>query len=423
MRLHGADVLDKKMVRYIKTHLLRRADGQPFHFLNQSVPVLMGIFIFFNPFPHTTSIKETCFYLSVFIVLVLLLLKKIDVSYKTPLLLPFGLFVFWAFIGLFFALDKENSIHDFRSHLLRYIVLYYMLTNYFVSKKGIVTLSWVIVISTTLASVGGLWFHYVTMEHNLSTRFGSGPDFSEIPVNQIGILTIFAIILCLNHYRTSNSFWQKTGVLLLACPLVVTTFLTQARSSIVAMYLSILVSLVRNKKMLAGFLLVFPIVVSVTPAGKRFLFDITENIRLRQHLLTLEVVKDYPLTGIGFGMKRYDFIVDLNAYKKKLPEKYQRQEHMGIPHGMLMNIAVRVGIVGLVLFLWIIFVVFKMCWASMTHGKDEFVKNWGLCITASFVEFLVIGLFEPVFFHMGEVVLYTICAMATIVWRIKRNMD
>ncbi|MCD6153906.1 MAG: hypothetical protein J7J07_08375, partial [Syntrophobacterales bacterium] len=86
-----------------------------FKILNLSVPILMGIFIFFNPFPHTTAIKEICFYSSFFIVLILIYFKKIDFSFKSPLTLPFALFTAWVFIGLFFALDKENSIHDFRA--------------------------------------------------------------------------------------------------------------------------------------------------------------------------------------------------------------------------------------------------------------------------------------------------------------------
>jgi hypothetical protein len=109
-----------------------------FKILNLSVPILMGIFIFFNPFPHTTSIKEICFYGSVIIVLILIYFKKIDFSFRSPLTLPFALFTAWAFIGLFFALDKGNSLHDFRAHLLKYLVLYYILVNFFNSRKPFV---------------------------------------------------------------------------------------------------------------------------------------------------------------------------------------------------------------------------------------------------------------------------------------------
>ena len=114
------------MINYIKTHSTKsNNEFKIFDLLNQSIPVLMGVFIFFNPFPHTTAIKEISFYLSVVIVVVLVLFKRTEFSLKTPLLVPFGLFVFWSFLSIFWALNVENSIHDFYSHLIRYIILYY----------------------------------------------------------------------------------------------------------------------------------------------------------------------------------------------------------------------------------------------------------------------------------------------------------
>ena len=131
-----------------------KEDFQTLDWLNKSILVLMGIFIFFNPFPHSTAVKEICFYLSVVIFLFLFFFKKNDFSFKTPFMLPFGLFVIWAFLGLFFALDKKNSIHDFYSHLLRYIILYYILINFVRSKKSLVGLSWIVIISSSIFSVG-----------------------------------------------------------------------------------------------------------------------------------------------------------------------------------------------------------------------------------------------------------------------------
>ena len=125
---------------------------------------MMGIFIFFNPFPHTTAIKEICYYLSVIIVTILILSKKIDFTFKTPLLLPFGLFISWAFLSIFFAIDKENSIHDFYSHLMRYVILYYILINFFNSEKRLIYLSWIIIISSSLFIVGGLFYYCFILE-------------------------------------------------------------------------------------------------------------------------------------------------------------------------------------------------------------------------------------------------------------------
>ncbi|MCF8128622.1 MAG: hypothetical protein K9N10_08910, partial [Deltaproteobacteria bacterium] len=52
--------------------------------LDLSVFLLTGIFLFLNPFPHVTSLKEIAFYLSVALVIVGMVTRKLDFSFKTP---------------------------------------------------------------------------------------------------------------------------------------------------------------------------------------------------------------------------------------------------------------------------------------------------------------------------------------------------
>ena len=75
---------------------------------------------------------------------------------------------------------------------------------------------------------------------------------------------------------------------------------------------------------------------------------------------TFEIIKDYPITGIGFGMETYGTTVDLKAYYEKVPKKFRENIIYNDPHNMYFDIAVRLGIVGFVLFLNIILVFFKM---------------------------------------------------------------
>ena len=58
--------------------------------LEQTVTVLIGLFVFFTPFPHTTALKEATFYLPLAGMLVLALSKKKAFSWSTPLALPFA---------------------------------------------------------------------------------------------------------------------------------------------------------------------------------------------------------------------------------------------------------------------------------------------------------------------------------------------
>ena len=382
----------------------------------------MGIFIFFNPFPHTTTIKEICFYGSVIIVLILICFKKIDFSFKSPLTLPFALFTAWAFIGLFFALDKGNSIHDFRAHLLKYLMFYYILINSFNSRKRLVGLSWIIIISATIFSIGEIYYFYFMLGNSFSAKLVTG--LPEIPVNWVGFITIPAAIFALHHIITASNLYVKTISFISLFPLCILSVLTQARSAALALFLSVIILCFKNKKILIACLGIILIVIYISPLKNRFIHaNPITALRLDINYTTFEVIKDFPIIGIGFGIEtfRNEKHINLEEYNKRIPEKYRQSSILNDPHSMLPSIAVRTGLVGLALFVYILFISFKMCWNCIRHRKDDFIKNWGMCVASVFVVVIVIGIFEPFFSHVPEVVFYTMFAVITIIWKRMRR--
>jgi hypothetical protein len=381
----------------------------------------MGIFIFFNPFSHTTSIKEICFYGSVIIILILICFKKIDFSFKSPLTLPFVLFTAWTFIGLFFALDKENIIHDFRAHLLKYLVFYYILINSFNSRKRLVDLSWIIIIAATIFSIGEIYYFYFMLGNSFSAKLVTG--LPEIPVNWVGFITIPAAIFSLHHIITTSNLYVKIISFISLFPLCILSVLTQARSVTLALFLSVIILCFKNKKILIACLGIILIVIAMTPLKNRFIHvDPITGLRLDINYTTFEIIKDFPIIGIGFGMETYKNgkYINLEEYNKRVPEKYRQSSIHNDPHSMLPSIAVRTGLVGLALFVYILFMSFKMCWNCIRNGKDDFIKRWGRCVASVFVVVIVIGNFEPFFSHVPEVVFYTSFAMMTILWRLNK---
>jgi len=385
--------------------------------LNQSVPVLIGIFLFFNPFPHTTAIKEISFYLSIFIVLILIFSRKINFSFKTPLLIPFGLFVVWAFIGLFFALDKKNSIHDFYSHLLRYIILYYVIINYFKSYRLLNSLSWIIIISTIIFSLGSIVYYYFILENSLSARLGVGA-LPQTGFNIFSILVLFAIILSFCELFTAKHIlYRRTILVFCVLTLLATVLLTHSRAVYAALIFAGIPLFLNSKKYLTAFIGIIFFAFAFSSAKPISFNDIADDPRIPMIYVTAEVIKEHPIIGIGFGLQTFGML-DLMKYEKKIPQKYQAKGGIvADPHNMVLDIAVRLGVVGLVLFFYIIFVFFKMCWVIIKYGKDNYIKNWGRCLAAAFIATSVIGFFQPIFSHMPEVVICTIFSMTTIVWR------
>ena len=176
---------------------------------------------------------------------------------------------------------------------------------------------------------------------------------------------------------------------------------------------------VNNKKTMIALLGIIFLLVSFTPLKTRLLYDSHPLIYLRVGINyhTYEIIKDYPIIGIGFGMETFKNALDLDAYYKKVPAKFRENYIYDDPHNMFFDIAVRLGVVGLVLFFYIIFVFFKTCWKIIKYGKDDFAKNWGRCLATAFFSLLCIGFFHPVFSHVPETILCAMFSMLTIVWR------
>jgi O-antigen ligase len=393
--------------------------------LNICIPILVGMFIFLNPYPHVTAIKEITFHGSVLLLLALIFLKKEEFSLRTPLSIPFLLFVIWGFCGLFFALNKGNSIHDFLAHLIKYLLIFYLLFNFFATKERLLILIWTIIISTALYSAGMLIDFYVMQGYTLSTKLGvyiGGQR--EIPSNIIGISTLFGLLLSLYQLTREGILYRKIILTICVCATAVATLATQTKGAILAMIVSLLLSFPRNKKTLLFFflflalvILVMPIKDQITPSA--IISKINTDQRIKIWYSFGEMAIDHPITGIGFGMQTYHDENLLNKYNEKVPAKYRQETPLNAPHNIVLDIAVRVGFVGLALFFYIIFVFVRMSWQIIRSGKDDFIRHWGLCFLAAFVAVFIQGQFENTMSGPPAIILYTTFAMMVILWNIQ----
>ena len=267
--------------------------------------------------------------------------------------------------------------------------------------------------------IGEIYYFYFMLGNSFSTKLL--PGLNEITVNQIGFITVTAVIFSLHNIITAGRLYVKTVSLICLFPLCILSVLTQARSAALAMLLSVIILCSKNKKLMGACLAIILVVVTITPVGNRFIHvNPVTDLRLDINYTTLEIIKDFPIIGIGFGMETYgnEKCINLDAYNKKVPAKYRQESIHTFPHSMLFSIAVRTGLIGFALFLYILFMSFKTCWNCIRHGKDDFIRRWGLCVASVLGAVIVIGIFEGWARHVQEVVIYTVLAMMTTVWKL-----
>ncbi len=339
------------------------------------------------------------------------------------------LFLLWSFLSIFWALNIENSLHDVWGHLVNHIILFFLLINFFNSRKRLAILSWTVVISAAAFSLVGMFYYYVIIGDSIhATRFGfllsNSVNWStELPVNFIGTITVFAIILCLHLSYQEFRLYRHVAIITCMIPTLIATILTQCRGTFVALIIAIIIQLfIKAKKILLLFVLAIAVILMWFPSQDRMIANSFKE-RLKINYFTYEVIKDYPLTGIGFGMQTFVNDIDKNLYMKRLPEEY-RPATVYTPHNLLLDIAVRLGVIGLILFLSIIFAFGKICWKTMKYARDEEIKGYAECMAISFSAYFTIGVAEPVFlFSASAIVFYIILAIMTILWRLNRNED
>ncbi|MFH1146356.1 MAG: O-antigen ligase family protein [Pseudomonadota bacterium] len=327
-------------------------------------------------------------------------------------------------MGIPFAVDKSNSLHDFIFYLLKYSILFLLVTNFFGSKRRFIALTWIIILSSGLFIAGGIIYFYIIKGEPISTRFGL-PE-AGIGVNYIGVITVIPIFLSLTHLLTSSRWSHKMLLLLHIFIASSATALTQTRGTFLGMILPALLLFFRRRKGLVAFVVFTAIVFALLPSREIFT---STNLRQKWEeeerkgvwYTYIQIAKDNPLTGIGFGMETYNKKL-LKAYDSMIPEEFAIKGFHA-PHNVFLDTAVRLGFVGLGLFCSLILISIVLGIRLVRYGKDAFVRNWSLCLVAAIISCLVQGMFADILLNVTVMILFVILAMTSILYRLNQDLS
>lgn len=380
---------------------------------------LILVNIALNPFPHTTSIREVSYYSAVALLIFYFYRYHDWRVLKTPLALPIALFTGWAFVGLFWALDVSASAHDIRSHLLKYIVLFLLLTIFFNSRAKIRLLFWSIIVSVVISGFHDMYFFYVVGKNTFLTRMAI--PYHQLPVGPLGFMALFAIALVVHLLRTGEGFWGKCILIVCSGGLFLILFVTQMRSLMVALPFVIVALFWDNKKLLlAVMLIVIFCLYFFSTQLRSFENEVSETDRLTINYMSLLLIKQHPITGIGFSMQTpgNNKLIDYEALRAQVPQKLKNKTvEYSSPHNMWLGLAVRLGLAGLSFFIFIFIVGARMCFAGIKQHDNRELRLTGQLCLCLLVLFSVYGLFNEVFMHFLEALLCILFAIITLLYR------
>ena len=160
--------------------------------------------------------------------------------------------------------------------------------------------------------------------------------------------------------------------------------------------------MLRDKRILIGFPLLVLLTLFVSPLFRVHATSIfqpqchSERLCCMRSCLTM--IKKHPFIGVGLGNFRYVY----PGYM--LPKA---KEHFLHAHNVFLQIAVEMGIPGLLAFLWLLFLFFKDIFSQ--RQEDKYLKVASIGLSAGIIAILITSFFHDVF-HSRQI--------ATLTWYI-----
>lgn len=371
------------------------------------VPFLVLVNIALNPFPHTTTIREISYYSAVALLVAYFLRYRDWSAFKTPFVLPVALFTGWALAGLLWALDLGASLHDIRTHLVKYIVLFLLLTIFFNSRAKVRLLFWTIIVSVVISGFHDMYFFYVVDKNSFLTRMCI-PNH-QLPVGPLGFMALFAAMLAVYLWRIGEGLCGKCALSLCLVGLSLIIFATQMRSLLVSLPFVVVALFWDNKKILVAVMLVVVLSFFGFFTKLRRLDNIgSYTDRLTINYMSLLLIKENPITGIGFSMETPgdSRFIDHEKLRDQVPIaiKDEGVEYTS-PHNMWLGLAIQTGVIGLILFLAVWITGIRMCIKLIRGAVSLESELLGQLVLSAIILFSVYGLFNVVFMHFLELLM------------------
>lgn len=323
---------------------------------------------------------------------------------KTPVSIPFLLLIVVALVSFINSVNIKSSIQGIEK-LLKYGFLFLIMAVEIKDKKHVKRIFVAIIAGLFLASADG--FYSLIFGKDL---FNGEPPQYIIGLSRIraafphtnvfgGYLTLFlALPVAIAMYYLKGR--KKLILILISAFGLFALIYTFSRSAIFGTWVAILFMGIIKRDKIALLLILLSIILLpvIVPrnvadwASKQtsIWLIIFDDTRLNIYRTSLNMIQHHPVIGVGVNT----FCLNFQKYKLLETSGFTGDARW-YAHNIYLHMAGELGLTGLLIFIWLLFLVFKH-WAYFYRRftKDEFLKTCSLGIVAGLFAFLINGMTE-----------------------------
>lgn len=350
----------------------------------------LGMIIFTIPFKHINAFK------SIGVAMVCIGWLSLKVRFhnwkvrSNPLLLPLLLFFITILISIVSCYYLNYTQNKIISEFIRLTVLFIIIADYCDTRNKVAKI-FLLFLLANIASL--IYFGFQFFYHNLDIqKFSQAISTGQWISNgtpRISTYFLFAVTFIYAAFFYIKGLKLYAGLTVLFLLNLFFLIATNQRAPLLAcfcVFVSLSLIYKKNiKKILIAILLTIlfsGIIITATPLKsmlihenwsqiKKLDFSIKDKsdslvLRLQIQRYVLQYLKKHPFTGVGYGRKNFDKVI---AESKELPPR-----GFNHAHNAFLNLALHTGIQGLLAFILILFVQFKMAWKGNKEACNEFDK-------------------------------------------------
>ena len=383
--------------------------------------------VFLAPFlPDMLGLLFMYFLLAVFVFRKLV--KDENPLTMTKLDMPIILFLIIIIISTITSISPIDSLRDLALHIGGLSFLFVMI-NSVKEKKDFNIIVTILVFTATLVALYGLYQYLVGVEVDkawLDVENNPGITTRVYSVfNNPNILAEYLVMiipLSVSLFWFSKKLSKKIIFLGTTLIMVLALVLTSSRGGWIGFAFSALVFiLLIEKRLLLSlipislgglFLLPDTIINRILSIGN--LADSSNAYRITMWEITLDIIKDHWLAGVGFG--HLPFKQTFETYIRTMPTFHA--------HNTYLETAAEMGIPGLVAFLLFLFVLFKYGIKELIRQDDRYIRVMAAGALSGLAGVLFHGLVENILYLPR--IIFTFWIMVSLVltlFRIREQQD
>jgi len=346
------------------------------------------------------------------------IIKRERIFTDNVLLLPFLLFLVIAFISFRNSVSYSTSFQGIIK-LLKSGLIFLICAEEIRGVEHIKRIVLGIVAGIILVSVDGLWqlrlgWDFVRGEAiqscliNLVRPTGPFPNPNVMGI-YLGLLAPIAIGLFLYYYKGRERVSWGIVSLLAAAGI----YITLSRGSGLGLFFSVLfLAIVRRHKILitilAAIFLIYPVVmpknIKSWAANSNYnpLVFLFNEDRLSMYMNAANMVSHHPVIGVGVNTYAKNYA----KYKTAEAEKYAHTQDTAYAQSNYFQMAGEMGLVGLGIFVWFLWLLFRELIRYYRSSKDDYLKIISISLIACFIAFLVNGLTESSLYYSRVAVMF-----------------